>query len=130
MTRRRDDEAGSAVVETLLVIGFVSIFVVAVADLSMQTFQKGAVHSAVDQAARIGATQPGDGAPACETRIRQALANMLRGPAGAGATIGCSDDGDVVAATVRIHLRAWVPGWPDADLNAVGTYRKERLPSG
>lgn len=115
-------------IESMLVIGLVMVFVVGVANLCVQVFQRSAVHSAVDQGARIGALDPGDGVGACEARIRQVLSNILSGPSGTGAVVGCGDDGEVVTATVRLRLVGWIPGVPTAVVDATGTYRKERAP--
>jgi len=125
---RRVGERGSGVIEAMLVIVFVMAFVVGAANLSVQMYQKGAVHTAVDQGARVGALDPGDGVAACEARIRQVLSNILSGPSGAGAMVGCGDDGEVVTATVRLSLVGWVPGIPAANVDATGVSRKERAP--
>ncbi len=112
----------------MLVIVFVMVFVIGAANLSVQMYQKGAVHTAVDQGARFGALDPGDGVAACEARVRQVLSNILSGPSGAGATVGCGDDGEVVSAKVHLSLVGWIPGLPTANVDATGVSRKERSP--
>lgn len=122
---RQQDESGSVVVEAILVIGFVLLVIMALTNLVVWSFTKGAVHSAVDQAARAGARAGPDAIVVCEDRANQVLGNLL---ASTGATLFCSDDGEMVRATVNITLQAWVPALPDSPLTATGASRKERLP--
>lgn len=123
----RRGEAGASTIETTFIIGAVILLIVGFAQIAVWDFTRGAMHSAADQAARAGAVQPGDGVAACETRLQQALGNMLTGPSRT-ASAGCADDGEVVTARVEITMEAWIPPMQDADFVVTSQVRKERDP--
>lgn len=125
---RARGERGSAVLEFAFYGGLTLLFLMQLANLVVWRVTQGAMHSAVDQGARAGARFDVDGAPTCEERIAQVLANVLAGPAGAGASYSCSDDGELVRAEVRVVLHAWLPPLTDRDKTVTGQARKERLP--
>lgn len=121
---RRSDR-GSAVIETVFLMCLALLLVVAFANLIVDVLIKGVAHSAVDQGVRAGARQDADSVSACETRAHQVLSNILAGPAGAGATVSCSTDGDTVVAVVHLALSAWLPLVRDSVVDVTGKARKE-----
>lgn len=122
------DEQGSSTIEVVLLMGLALLLVLGFANLSVNMLIKGVAHSAVDQGVRAGARQDVDSVPTCEDRARQVMANVLSGPAGVGATLACSDDGELVRATVSITLPSWLPLVRDMDIDVTGQARKEQAP--
>lgn len=108
--------------------GLSLVLLMLVANLVVWRVQQAVVHSAVDQGVRSGSLYDVDPVGACQARMDQVLTNLLSGPAGAGTTYGCTDDGEVVHATVRFTLHAWLPPLVDHDRTSSGEARKERAP--
>lgn len=122
----RRGEQGSVIIESLVVMGMALLLVVAFANLTVNMIVKGVAHSAVDQGVRAGARQDVDSAAVCEARAAQVMANILSGPVAAGASLSCSDDGDVVRAVLSLSLPSWVPIVSDMNVDVTGQARKER----
>lgn len=126
MTRRGRDEQGSVVIETVFLMGFTLLLLLAFANLAFDGLVKGIVHSAADQGVRAGARQDVDSARMCEARARQVMGNVLAGPAGRSATLSCGERGGVVTSQIHIILPAWVPMFRASDVTVTAQARKER----
>lgn len=112
-------------IEGLLIMGLSLIVLLGFANLVVDGFIKGIAHSAVDQGVRAGARADVDSVPACENRARQVLGNILSGPAGAGATLNCGENGEVVVAELHLALPSWSPLFPTANVTVTARARKE-----
>ena len=83
------------------------VLLVLVANLLVDLYARGAVRDALDDGVRTGATA---GAPvlACETRAREVVAGLVRGPL-LRTQMHCEESGGFVVADARVTLRSWLP---------------------
>lgn len=100
---------------------------VGLANFVVDLYARGVVRSAVDEAARAGATI--DSSPAdCEQRARDVLGGMLGGGAGRQVAVSCREVDGVMQARARVALGGWVPGIPTWSFTVDGTVVKEHAP--
>jgi hypothetical protein len=111
-----------------MVLGFTLFFFLVVANLVVDLYGKGAVHTAVDEAVRAGARANVDSVAACDARARQVLDNLLGGRMGDGVVLSCAEFGGVVEAHAEVYFPAWV-GFPDMSFTVRGQALKEVPPS-
>ena len=111
-----------------MVLGFTLFFFIVVANLVVDLYGKGAVHTAVDEAVRAGARADVDSVAACDSKAREVLGNLLGGPMGDGVTLTCSESGGLVEAHAEVSFPAWL-GFPDVDFTVRGQALKEVAPS-
>src|SRR5215475_11942325 len=105
-TTRRDDR-GVTTVTALLAVGVSLILLVALVNYVVWQYGRGAVRSAIDQAARAGSRASAT-ETTCETRAHEALHTLLGGPMGRGITITCTDDGHNMHATATGTFHGWL----------------------
>lgn len=86
------------------------VLFLALANLVVVQYGKGAVRSALEQGARAGSTS---GVAACESTARQVIADLLGGRMSDGLTLGCAIDGAVVVASASASFESWTPLTPD-----------------
>lgn len=127
-SRRRFGETGSTAIEYTMVLGFTLVFFLILANLVVDLYGKGAVHTAVDEAARAGARAGVDSVGACDARARQVLANLLGGAMGRGVMVTCAESAGVVEASAQATFPAWV-GFPDMSFSVRGQALKEVAPT-
>jgi hypothetical protein len=122
------DEAGSTAIEISMVLGLTLFFLLVVANLIVDLYGMGAVHTAVDEGARAGARANVDSVQACDTRAREVLRNLLGGRMGNGVTLTCAESAGVVEAHADASFPAWV-GFPDMSFSVRGQALKEMAPT-
>ena len=93
----------------------------------LDEYAKGAVHTAVDDAAQAGATAGGS-LGACQAEGSQVMADLLPGPFGAAITITCSLEGGSIVASALGTLPSMVPAVPRVHVTAVGISVVEKAP--
>jgi hypothetical protein len=101
---------------------------VALANLVVDLYARGAVRAAVDEAARAAA--PVDvSLDACERRARDVLDGLLGAQMRSGVQVECSDAPGSVRARAEVVLPSWLPAVvPDWSFSITGTAVKEREP--
>lgn len=126
--RSPPDEAGSSAIEYTMILGFTLFFFIVVANLVVDLYGKGAVHTAVDEAVRAGARADVDSVAACDAKAHEVLANLLGGAMGEGVTLTCSESAGVVEAHAQAEFPAWV-GFPDMTFTVRGQALKAVVPT-
>lgn len=123
----RCDEAGMVSPAVPIVIGLLTISFVAGANYVVFHYGRGALQSAVDQAAQAGSRA---GAPpdACRRRADEALEGLLGGSLGDTVRVSCTDDGAVVRATATATFEGWLDIVPDRSVTVTATAHKEQVP--
>jgi hypothetical protein len=96
----------------------VLIFVGAL-NLIVDEYAKGAVRTAVDEAAQAGAASGGS-LTVCQAEAAQVRANLLPGPFGRGIQVTCSLQGDEVVAAAAGYLPTLVPPVPRVHISVEG----------
>jgi hypothetical protein len=88
-----------------------TLLFVGATNLVVDEYAKGAVRTAVDEAAQAGAAWGGS-LSACQAEAAQVRKDLLPGPFGAGVEVTCRLDGDEVVATGMGYLPSLVPTVP------------------
>jgi len=95
------------------------VIFVGATNVVLDEYAKGAVRTAVDDAAQAGATAGGS-LGTCQAEASQVRANLLPGPFGAGVTIRCTVEGDEMLALAQGDLPSLVPPVPTVHVAIVG----------
>jgi hypothetical protein len=85
----------------------------------LDEYAKGAVRTAVDEAAQAGATAGGSSS-ACQATAEQVEGNLLPGPFGHGVSVTCTDDGDEMVALAAGALPSLLPLVPTVHISLIG----------
>lgn len=110
--RDRAPEGGFATTSFLTAVAVSLAVFVAVANLLVFAYARGAARVALDEGARAGA-RAGDPAE-CARRAEAALDDLLGGPLRAAwDDVHCAAGDDRITASVEGRLRAWAPVVPD-----------------
>jgi hypothetical protein len=104
---RRLSERGVSSVQFLLASGLGLLLFVAVANLVVVQYGRGAIRSALDQGARVGAVSAS--AAECQQRIEDVLGQLLGGRMGDGVVSSCAVGPTVVTASGRGVFVSWTP---------------------
>ncbi|WP_431801143.1 TadE/TadG family type IV pilus assembly protein [Microbacterium sp. bgisy203] len=107
MRRLRDDEAGSAPVEFVLVGTLLTVLTLAVVQLALVVYVRNVLHDAAVEGAYHGAladTSPAEGAARTERLIRTAVGDGLDAEARASATDGAAGPQVEVTVTATMPL--------------------------
>jgi len=83
---------------------------VALANLVVVQYGRGAVRSALEQGARAGTV---GGMERCEETAIQVVEDLLGGRMSDGLIVGCSLSGAGVVAEAEVTFRSWTPLTPD-----------------
>jgi hypothetical protein len=121
-------EAGFSTVQYVAATGLSLLAFVALANLVVDLYARGAVRAAVDEAARAAA--PVDVAlDVCDRRAREVLAHLLGGRMSSGVRVECSESAGSVRARAEVVLPSWLPAVvPEWSFSLVGSAVKEREP--
>ena len=105
------------------------IFMAAI-NLIVDEYGKGAIRTAVDEAAQAGSLQGAPGGPlaACQAKAAQVMSGLLNGPFGHGIHINCTLTGAQVTATAAGNLPAWLAIIPVDTIRVVGSAPIETNP--
>jgi hypothetical protein len=111
-------------VQFTVATAFSLVLLVAVANVLVDLYARGALHDALDEGVRAGvvaAARDGDPVAACEQRANEVMGELLRGPVGNDVRVSCEQRGDGwVRARANARFPSWLPGVPDwrVELNA------------
>jgi hypothetical protein len=114
-----------ASIQYVVATAFSLLVFVAMANVVVDLYARGAVRAAVDEGARAGAAVD-TSADECERRAHDVLANLLAGAIGRSVTVSCREVGGAMEAQARVTLAAWIPGVPSWSFTVSGSVAKER----
>jgi len=105
--RRRGCDRGFTTIQYVIAVAWSLVLLVLIANLVVDLYARGAVRDALDDGVRAGAPAS---APitACETRAREVVTALVRGPL-LDAALNCDESGAFVVAEAKISLRSWLP---------------------
>lgn len=103
-------ERGVSSIQFVLAAGLALILFLAMANLVVVQYGRGAVRSALEQGARAGTTA---GVRICEDRARQVIDDLLGGRMSDGLVLQCALAGDTITATASVSFESWTPLTPD-----------------
>jgi len=126
MRRRR--EAGSALVSGVVGIVFLLVLFIGALNVVVDEYAKGAVRTAVDEAAQAGATAGGSIA-SCESKAAEVRADLLPGPLGSGLVVNCLVQGDEMVASFVGTVRGLSPPVPPVGISVTGLSVIEEAPA-
>ena len=121
------DDSGFTTIQFVVATGLSLLLFVAMANLIVFLYARGAVRAAVDAAARAGARADATVAD-CRERAQSTLDGLVGGRLGSQVRVRCEDGAGVVRVRVEVRLAAWLPGVPDWTFTLVGRATKERVP--
>jgi hypothetical protein len=126
-TYRSHDDRGAATSATLLAISIGLFALVVLANFITYQYGRGAVRSALDQAARSG-SRASSSAGACQARADDTIRALLGGPLGDDITITCTDDGQHLTVSATGTFHGWLPIVPDYTFTDTAIAAKEPNP--
>lgn len=103
-------DGGVSSVQFVLASALALILFLALANLVVVQYGRGAIRSALEQGARAGTTA---GVSACEATARQVVDDLLGGRMSDGLVISCGLSGGSVSATASAMFESWTPLTPD-----------------
>lgn len=108
---RRLSDRGITSVQFLLASGLGLLLFLAMANLVVVQYGRGALRSALDQGARVGAVSSSE--DECRQRIGAVLGQLLGGRMGDSVVTTCGVGPTVVTASGRAVFVSWTPFTPD-----------------
>jgi hypothetical protein len=112
-------ETGSAVVPGALAIAILLVVFIGALNFVLDEYAKGAIRTAVDEAAQAGATAGGS-LSACQAEVTQVRGNLLPGPFGNGVSVTCAQQGDEMLSSATGALPSLLPLVPAIHVSLVG----------
>ncbi len=100
---------------------------IAMSNYVVYWYGRGAVRSAVDQAAQTG-SRASASTETCQTRAAEALDSLAGGRLGDDVTVSCADDGQFVTATATATFQGWLDVIPDYTFTVDAVATKEHAP--
>jgi hypothetical protein len=107
------------VVPGVVAIAILIVVLVAALNFILDEYAKGAIRTAVDEAAQAGATAGGSQS-ACQSEARQVRGNLLPGPFGNGISLTCTQDGEEMVASASGAFPSLLPLVPAVHVSLVG----------
>lgn len=114
-------ERGVTSVQFLLASGLTLLLFLTLANLVVVQYGRGALRSALDQGARVGAIS--SSIAQCEQRVDDVLGQLLGGRMGDDVVASCEVGAEVASATGQARFVSWTPFTPDfvVEMTAVAT---------
>jgi hypothetical protein len=97
-------------VQFVLASALALLVFLALANLIVVQYGKGALRSALEQGARAGTV---GGVAACQSTARSVVDDLLGGRMSDELVVGCDSDGVTVTATGSASFQSWTPLTPD-----------------
>lgn len=120
------NDSGVASVQFLLAAGLALILFLALANLVVVQYGRGAVRSALDQGARAGAVSRDAGL--CEETASDVVSQLLGGRMSDHLVVSCAASGRLMVARGSAVFETWTPLAPDISVNLVSEAILERGP--
>ena len=108
---RRLSDRGVSSIQFLLASALGLLLFLILANLVVVQYGRGAVRSALDQGARVGAVTGSE--LACEAKVAEVLDQLLGGTMGQAVNSGCTVGGVSVEAQAEGTFSSWVPVFGD-----------------
>ena len=109
-TARRLGDRGLGSIQFVLASSLALLLFLALANLVVVQYGKGALRSALEQGARAGSV---GGVIACEETARQVMSDLLGGRMSDDLVLSCTTDGSVISADGSVRFQSWTPLTPD-----------------
>lgn len=109
-------ERGVSSVQFVLASALALILFLALANLVVVQYGKGAVRSALEQGARVGTTA---GPAACEDTAHRVVESLLGGRLSDGLSLSCTQTGGSIVAAASVTFESWTPLTPDFAFSVV-----------
>lgn len=109
----RIGERGVSSVQFVLASALSLVLFVALANLVVVQYGRGAIRSALEQGARAGSI---GGVAACAYTTGEVIADLLGGRMSDDLVLSCEAIGGAVVATASARFEAWTPFMPDYEL--------------
>lgn len=103
-------DRGVSSVQFVLASALALILFLALANLVVVQYGRGAVRSALEQGARAGST---GGVAACENTAQQVVADLLGGRMSDNLALDCILSGGTMVASASVTFDSWTPLTPD-----------------
>lgn len=116
MADRPAGDRGVSSVQFVLASALALILFVALANVVVFQYGRGALRSALEQGARAGSV---GGEAACEATAAMVVADLLGGRMSDGLVVDCSTSGADVEARGTATFSSWTPLMPDLDVALV-----------
>ena len=100
-------DCGFTTIQYVIAVAWSLVLLVLVANLVVDLYARGAVRDALDDGVRAGASAPAPDA-VCETRAREVVSGLVRGPL-LSADLRCRAEGAFVVADANVSLQSWLP---------------------
>lgn len=104
---RRVGDRGISSVQFLLAAALSLVLFLALANLVVVQYGRGAMRSALDQGARAGAIARSE--HVCESVAKDVLAQLLGGRMGESVSLHCVVDDGLMAASATARFESWTP---------------------
>ena len=118
MDSRKPDrlrDRGVSSIQFLLASGLGMIMFLALANVVVVQYGRGALRSALDQGARVAAVT--GSVAGCEARVGEVLDQLLGGTMGDGVIAGCEISGGLAIASGTAVFPSWSPLSPDFQIS-------------
>ncbi len=125
-TARRLSERGVTSVQFLLASGLGLLLFLALANMVVVQYGRGAIRSALDQGVRVAAVT--GSLTECEARIEEVLDQLLGGAMGHSVVTQCTMSGRTAVATGFALFDAWTPMSPDFSVSLSASAILETAP--
>lgn len=125
-THRRLSDRGVSSVQFLVASALALILFLALANLVVVQYGKGAIRSALDQGARAGAIS-GSSAE-CETKTLDVVGQLLGGRMSDDVVVRCATSGGLMIARGSALFETWTPLAPDIAVALVSEAVVEAVP--
>jgi len=125
-THRGLSDRGVSSVQFILASGLVLLVFLAMANLVVVQYGRGALRSALDQGARVGAIS--SSAVQCEQRVADVLGQLLGGRMGDGVSTSCQVGSGLASATGEAVFASWTPFAPDFHIEMTALATRELPP--
>ena len=125
-TDRGLSDRGVTSVQFLLASGLALLLFLALANLVVVQYGRGAVRSALDQGARVGAIS--SSVAECQQRVGEVLSQLLGGRMGDDVSVTCEVGPGVASATGEARFVSWTPFAPDFHVEMTAMATRELLP--
>ncbi|HEX6222571.1 MAG TPA: hypothetical protein VF115_15875 [Acidimicrobiia bacterium] len=103
-------DRGVTSVQFVLASALALILFLALANLVVVQYGRGAIRSALEQGARAGSV---GGLSVCEDTARAVVGDLLGGRMSDDLWLSCAADGGVVVASASVTFESWTPLTPD-----------------
>lgn len=106
-------DRGVSSVQFVLASSLALILFLALANLVVVQYGRGAIRSALEQGARAGSVA---GSAACQSTAQSVVEDLLGGQMSDGLTIACVTNDSGIVASARGIFKSWMPLTPDFEI--------------